>query len=176
MCKFTVNADLIFLRSNLYMYPFWTSPNYFVQLRWNCSSAVKIDLTVMCGREWDIADLHNVWNIPTQVGDRWRVDDCTECRCMGRDVECLTQKCPPLDCDPSDIATATPGSCCPVCITSKKEGLIFSFLNVYVWLHCDDKVLRKAGQQVYWPWYVFLSMLLFCLWSLNRGNISFTQT
>lgn len=131
--------------------------------------------------ESDIPDLHNVWNIPTQVGDRWRVDDCTECRCMGRDVECLTQKCPPLDCDPSDIATATPGSCCPVCITSKLEGFIVICLNVWLWFHYEDKVLRKAGQQIYWLWSMsfYPSCFFVCdhlNWLINRSNISFTQT
>lgn len=45
----------------------------------------------------------------------WNKDDCTRCECKHRQVNCTTEKCPPVEVAKCLKPVKTPGICCPVC-------------------------------------------------------------
>ncbi|XP_065837394.1 kielin/chordin-like protein [Oscarella lobularis] len=56
-------------------------------------------------------------------GETWTVDDCTNCTCLRGEEKCVTQTCPPINCD---HPVKLPGQCCPSCeIGCLYEGTLY---------------------------------------------------
>ncbi|KAK3098630.1 hypothetical protein FSP39_021386 [Pinctada imbricata] len=63
--------------------------------------------------------------IRRQPGERFKPDDCTTCDCLGGEVKCSTETCPPISCGVDEVPSAPPGACCPVCIAKPGTCIVF---------------------------------------------------
>ncbi|XP_056655665.1 kielin/chordin-like protein isoform X2 [Monodelphis domestica] len=58
-------------------------------------------------------------------GEHWVVDECTSCSCVAGAVQCHSQHCSPITCDPEEAPVLDPGRCCPRCLPRPASCLAF---------------------------------------------------
>ena len=101
-----------------------------------------------------------------QPGEKWIVDECTQCQCQGGAVSCSVQRCPVEDCKQDEIRATSPGQCCPVCL--KREWNRKRNFQNQVFVANIDVV-----KQVLWQWLGTIStvLILFCCCFKCEWNI-----